>query len=156
MTSWFWLWLVWRQLIQFLWSWEAPLYLLSWRGQRYFLGLPYHRSLSRFFIIWYVLVLLLGFTFWSCIVRLLRCSKWSGLWVRGIPLLDLLVWRLGSETSGCRSLNYGDSDLLLLGQQFFPIWVSATLDKCWDFLLAWSGHVGHYVERVDVEGRCCV
>ena len=30
--------------------------------------------------------------------------------------------------------------------------VSVTLDKCWEFFFAWSGHVGHYVEKRDMEG----
>ena len=41
-------------------------------------------------------------------------------------------------------------------KDFTQFGVSVTLEKCWDFVLALSRHVYHYVERVDVEGRCCV
>ena len=35
-------------------------------------------------------------------------SQRSGLWVLGLPLLAILVWRRGSGRSDYRSLNYGD------------------------------------------------
>ena len=68
------------------------------------------------------LVWLLSCSCQSHIAKLLKWSQWSGLWVRGMPSLDLLVWCRISERSGCRSLNCGDLDQGVWGQMFYPVW----------------------------------